>query len=329
LNAFGLELDYQPYQATAAVPDGADAVLVKVGNTVDLFDRLNVWGKAYLDDISLEVKTTADPPATPYPVTDAVTTPAGLQDIAPSLRIVMQPAAHDVAALVDGDTGTANSFAAGLERAGNASLLLPKPLAVQRVQLYLLGNVEALTVRTTCTNRDLPSRLPFGNEQGDFELEGAAPVRRIVALLKPTDTLRPPVGKNSLWRLISQLSLNYMSLVDEGREALQEILRLYNFTGSAHSEKQIEGILKVTSRRHFARVVSEDGVSFARGTRVDMEFDEEQFVGGGVFLFAAVLECFLGLYVSMNSFSQLCAVTRQRKETLKLWPPRAGRKILL
>ena len=120
-----------------------------------------------------------------------------------------------------------------------------------------------------------------------------------------------------------------MSLVDEGREALQEILRLYNFTGSAYSEKQIDGILKVASRRHFARVVSEDGVSFARGTRVDMEFDEEQFVGGGVFLFAAVLECFLGLYVSMNSFSQLCARTHQRKETLKLWPPRAGRKILL
>ena len=38
-------------------------------------------------------------------------------------------------------------------------------------------NVEALTVRTTCTNRDLPSRLPFGNEAGDFELEGAAPVQ--------------------------------------------------------------------------------------------------------------------------------------------------------
>src|SRR5205085_2303127 len=36
--------------------------------------------------------------------------------------------------------------------------------------------VEALTVRTICTNRDLPSRLPFGNEGGDFELEGALPL---------------------------------------------------------------------------------------------------------------------------------------------------------
>jgi type VI secretion system protein ImpG len=190
-------------------------------------------------------------------------------------------------------------------------------------------DVDALTVRTLCSNRDLPSRLPFGNEAGDFELEGAGPVRRIVALMKPTDTLRPPTSKDSLWRLISQLSLNYLSLVGEGREALQEILRLHNFTGSTYSEKQIQGIVDLASRRHFARVVTSDGVAFARGTQVELEFDEEQFVGGGVYLFAAVIEHFLGLYVSLNSFSQLRARTRQRKEVLKQWPPRAGRKILI
>ncbi len=190
-------------------------------------------------------------------------------------------------------------------------------------------NVDALIVRTLCTNRDVPARLPFGSENGDFELEGTVPLKRIVALIKPTDTVRPPMAKDSLWRLISQLSLNYLSLVDGGRDALQEILRLYNFTGSTYSEKHIEGLVSLNSRRHFARVLSEDGMAFARGTQVEMEFDEDQFVGSGVYLFAAVLECFLGLYVSMNSFSQLRVKTRQRKEILKQWPPRAGRKILL
>jgi type VI secretion system protein ImpG len=70
-------------------------------------------------------------------------------------------------------------------------------------------------------------------------------------------------------------------------------------------------------------------MSFARGTQVELEFDEEQFAGSGVYLFAAVLECFLGLYVSMNSFSQLRLRTRQRREIVREWPPRAGRKILL
>jgi type VI secretion system protein ImpG len=190
-------------------------------------------------------------------------------------------------------------------------------------------DVDTLTVRTTCSNRDLPSRLPFGNELGDFELESAAPIKRIIALIKPTDALRPPVGKDSLWRLISQLSLNYLSLVEQGREAMQELLRLYNFAGASYSEKHIEGLVNLTSRRHFARVVSEDGVSFARGTQVEMEFDEEQFTGAGVYLFASVLEQFLGLYASMNSFSQLRVKTRQRREILKQWPPRAGRKILI
>jgi type VI secretion system protein ImpG len=184
-------------------------------------------------------------------------------------------------------------------------------------------------LRTTCTNRDLPTRLPFGNDSGDFELEGGAAIKRIVALRKPTNAVRPPTGKAALWRLISHLSLNYLSLVEGGREALQEILKLYNFTGEQFSEKQIDGIVDLTSIRHFARLISENGIAFARGTRVEILFDEDQFSGAGVFLFASAIERFLGEYVSLNSFSQLVARTRQRKEVLKEWPPRAGQRILL
>jgi type VI secretion system protein ImpG len=141
--------------------------------------------------------------------------------------------------------------------------------------------------------------------------------------------VRPPSGKAALWRLISHLSLNYLSLVDDGKEAFQEILKLYNFAGSAFSEKHIDGISDLKSHRHFARLFSENGVTFARGTRVEMEFDEEQFAGGSVFLFSTVIERFLGEYVSLNSFSQLAARSKQRKEMLKEWPPRAGERILL
>ncbi len=188
---------------------------------------------------------------------------------------------------------------------------------------------DTLTVRTTCTNRDLPARLPFGNEAGDFELETGAPIKRIVALRKPTAPIRPPLGKAMQWRLISHLSLNYLSLVTEGREALQEILKLYDFTGSAFAGRVVEGITGLKSSRRFARVVSEDGVAFARGTRVELELDEEQFVGGGVYLFASVIEHFLALYASLNSFSQLSATVQQRKEVLREWLPRAGRRILM
>jgi len=190
-------------------------------------------------------------------------------------------------------------------------------------------DVDTITVHCTCTNRDLAYRLPLGNEAGDLELEGLGAVKRIVALRKATPTVRPPTGKGVLWRLISHLSLNYLSVVEEGKDALAEILRLYNFGESAFHEKQIAGMLGLKSRRHFARVVSENGIGFVRGRQVEIEFDEEQYVGGGVYLFASVLEHFLGLYASLNSFSQLLARTRQRKEPLRQWPPRAGQAILL
>jgi len=171
--------------------------------------------------------------------------------------------------------------------------------------------------------------LPFGAESGDFEMEGGAPLKRIVALRKPTATVRPPGGRSALWRLISHLSLNHLSLVEEGKEALQQILRLYDYARSTYSQGVVESILQVQSRRHFAGIASDEGISFARGTRVQLELDETRFVGGGAFLFASVLEHFLGISASLNSFTQLIVTTPQRKGPLHEWQPRAGRKILV
>lgn len=188
---------------------------------------------------------------------------------------------------------------------------------------------DAITARLTCFNGDLPSRLPFGDETGDFELENGGPVRRIVALSKPTDVVHPPLGQAQLWRLLSQLSLNYLPLADGGADALREILRLHNFSETTAGERHIEGIMSVSGEPTYARVVTEHGVAFARGRRVDMTFDEEQYAGGGVYLFASVLERFFGMYASVNSFTTLVARSTKRKEMVRTWPPRAGWKSLV
>jgi len=190
-------------------------------------------------------------------------------------------------------------------------------------------DATTLFVRTTCTNRDLPARLPFGNQDSDFEMEGVAAMRRIVALRKPTSPIRPAMGKSVLWRLVSHLSLNYLSLVDGGETALQEILRLYDVGRTAYSQNVIQSIRSIRSKPHFTRLISEQGVSFARGMRVEMELDEDQFTGGGAFLFASVLERFFGMSASLNSFTQLSVTTPQRKEALYEWQPRSGRKLLV
>jgi type VI secretion system protein ImpG len=201
---------------------------------------------------------------------------------------------------------------------------------------------EVITAQMTCTNRDLPSGL-FGNEAGAFELKGGGPLKRIVAREKPTPFRPCPSGRSAFWRLISHLSLNHLSLEGPGPEALQEILQLYtnhpyeaakedgrrNIGESVHINRQIQGIRSVSSKPHFARVRSDYGVGFARGRLVELEIDEDSFTGSGVFLFASILDRFLAMYVSLNSFSQLELKTLQRKEVLGRWLPRSGKKILM
>lgn len=191
---------------------------------------------------------------------------------------------------------------------------------------------EILTLKTTCTNRDLPARLPFGGREGDFEVEGVALLSRVRCLTKPTETVRPPQRKAAQWRLISHLNLNHLSLVanENGTpEALQEILHLYNFGDSSALRKQILGITGIESRKVVRQIGQRIGSGFVRGIETTLEFDEEQFVGSGLYLFACVLEKFFGLYVSVNSFNQTVLKTKQREGVVKRFPPRTGEQVLI
>lgn len=185
--------------------------------------------------------------------------------------------------------------------------------------------VEILTIHALCTNRDIPSRLPFGDPSGDLSLEAAGPVSMINCLIKPTPTRRPGLSGALQWRLISHLCLNYLSIVQGGEEALKELLRLYDFENTPSTSQQINGIVSLTSEHVTRRI----GRSFCRGIHVTITLDEDKFVGAGLYLFASVLEKFLSQYVSVNSFSQLEVKTLQGKEALKKWLPRNGKRIIL
>ncbi len=144
---------------------------------------------------------------------------------------------------------------------------------------------------------------------------------------RPSAPGRPPSRRGLQWRLISHLSLNHLSIVKDGQVALQEILRLYDFSSDPVIRSQIAGITEVTSRSCVSRVISETGVTFCRGTDVTLDFDENQYIGSGVYLLACVLQRFLGLYSAVNSFSRVTA--RTKKGVLKRWPPLAGEQFLL
>jgi type VI secretion system protein ImpG len=185
---------------------------------------------------------------------------------------------------------------------------------------------EMLTARVTCTNRDVAGQLRFTQEFGELQPEGV-PLVRARSLRNPTPSVRPPLRRSVQWRLISHLTLNHLSIVEQGAYALQELLRLYDFTGDASIRKHIAGIRGVSGRPSVSRISSSTGVTFCRGTDTTIEFDEEEFAGTSVFLFASVLERFLALYCAVNSFSRLTAVTK--KGVMKRWPPRAGEQVVL
>lgn len=191
-------------------------------------------------------------------------------------------------------------------------------------------DVDVVSLTVTCFNGDIPSRLPFGiDERGDFELVSGGPLQRITTVVNPTRAIAPALGKSLLWRLISSLSLNHLSLTEDGPDALQELLRLHNVSNALSAERQIEGLVGVRSTPSFARVAADHGIVFARGRRIDLEFDEDHFPGGGMYLMASVIEHFLAQYVNMNSFTQVAVKSRQRRRPVVEWPARAGIRTLL
>jgi len=134
------------------------------------------------------------------------------------------------------------------------------------------------------------------------------------------------------WRLISHLSLNYLSLLDRGAETgaegLRDILKLYADPNDRRTLKQIDGVRSVRHRPVVRRVDTPGPITFARGLEIVVLFDETAFEGQGVFLLGAVLDQFFARYVSLNSFTETVLATQQRKEIM-LWPARIGRRQML
>jgi type VI secretion system protein ImpG len=187
-----------------------------------------------------------------------------------------------------------------------------------------LPQTDTLSLNVTATNRDLPTLLPFGAVGGDLFMEGGGLAKEVRLLRKPTPSMRFDRGRGALWRLISHLSLNHLSLSGGGIDALKEMLRLYDLPRSATNRRQIDGLRGVAFKPATAWLQGEPYATFVRGTEVRVTVDEDSFVGSGLGLFAAVLDQFFGLYVHANSFTKLTLVSARTQEEVLSCPPRNG-----
>jgi len=189
--------------------------------------------------------------------------------------------------------------------------------------------LKQLAMIALCTNRDLTLHIPIGQRSSDFSLESGAPVEAVRCVAGPTPPRASHAHGDPAWRLVSHLSLNYLSLTDDsnggGASALRELLSLYGQTSDPIVQKQIDGIREVSSSSVTRRLPIPGPAAFGRGIEVTLTLDEGSFEGAGVFLLGSVLERFFAKYVSINSFSETVLKSIQRKEIVR-WPPRLGRR---
>ena len=203
---------------------------------------------------------------------------------------------------------------------------------VDSAQRHFTGDLRQIDAQTWCTNRDLPIQLPVGHGPTDFFVEGGAPVEAVRCISGPTYPRQSPAFGDTAWKLISHLSLNYLSLVERSPEAgadmLRDLLAIYADPNDAAMCRHVEGLRRVSYRGVVKRMPMPGPMCYGRGLEISVTLDDAAFEGTGILPLASVLEQFFARYVSLNSFTQTRLQSASRGE-IKTWPVRLGRRQLI
>lgn len=182
-----------------------------------------------------------------------------------------------------------------------------------------LPESDIIRARITCTNRDLAQAV----DEGETLHVEDGPHAEVSLLTRPTKQLSPPTQGETLWQLVSHLALSHIGLPDGpgAVEALQEQLRLYDFTTEDPIEPQLQAIEDVSRETVALRADDASWRGFVRVQRITVTLNEDRFQGITPILLGHVLHNYFGLHASVNVFTQLALVSRQRDGVWKLWPP--------
>jgi type VI secretion system protein ImpG len=179
-----------------------------------------------------------------------------------------------------------------------------------------------LSTMLTCTNRDLPAQLRYGDPQGDLrtdELSGVAPIRM---LRKPSPSWRFATSKGAHWRLISHLSLNHANLSMAGLPDFQKMLALYDLPRSPGTQRLIAGIVGLEHGAVRAWVKSAPIATLMPGIGIRLTVDEEAFAGSSLYVFARVLDHYFALNGQLNCFTRLQVVSSLTGQEILACEPR-------
>lgn len=192
---------------------------------------------------------------------------------------------------------------------------------------FVVPPTETISIEMRVSNRNLASQLKVGDIS--VATSSSPEFARFRNITPVTRSLRPPLGKGLHWRLISHLSLNHLSL--NSVEALRGILELYNYQAiyerqaARENVLRLEGLVQMNSRP-IERLVRGAPI---RGTRIDLEMNEQSFSGeGDMYVFATVLNEFFALYATINALTEF-HVKGTKFGEVYTWPPRLGQQAIL
>lgn len=191
---------------------------------------------------------------------------------------------------------------------------------------------HTLAVDCLCSNGDLPSRLPFGG--GQPRLSPSEPVKGLrgaTSLSPPSPVRRLDLGSSLLWRLLSHLNLNYLSLIGSKNpaEQLREMLRLYDHGADPTIRAQINAIDSLKTRMVSLPISVDGRPVICRGVDIELMFDSAMLEAGSAILFGEVLVRFLSMYVNLNSFVRLSLRIKGRDGIYHRWKPRLGSRAVI
>ncbi|WP_338878141.1 type VI secretion system baseplate subunit TssF [Serratia marcescens] len=180
-------------------------------------------------------------------------------------------------------------------------------------------------------SRDLPLML-LQQDQGNFVMPDSIPIKQVSLRKGPTPP-RPALAEGMItWRLISQLQLNYLSMMDgdpeQGAASLRQLLGLYGNLSEPAIAKQIQGVRHCNLRPVYRRVPEPGPIVFARGIAIDLTVDEQAFSGNSPYLLGSVLERLFSRLVAMNTFTEMTLSSQQRGE-IAHWQARMGKRTLI
>lgn len=186
---------------------------------------------------------------------------------------------------------------------------------------------ETISMSLTCTNGDLPERLKSGDIC--MPTSDSPELLNFFNVIPPTSPIDPPSGENITWRFLSHLMLNFLSIAD--KDNLKDLLQLYVFPESRDRAKVAANLKRIESIQDF-QIRSSDRLTagiMTRGQAIELTARSDHFAGPGDFhVFGSVLDLFLGVYSSLNVFTQF-SLKESLSGEITRWPARIGRRPLL